>query len=285
MKNFKNKTAVITGAANGIGLELAREASKRGMNVVMSDIAEKDLEKAFDEIKKINENVIKVITDVTVYEDMEKLAKISTEKFGSVDLFFNNAGVVVPGPIWEIPNNDIDYIMKSNVYSIAYGLKVFIPLMTKQNTPAHIINTASVAGLLSSPGMPTYHMTKFANVGLSESVNYQLQAAGSKIKMSVFCPGFIQTDLHHCDERRPERFRIDESNPYYSSQTYKDGLERAEHVIVTGIPIEGIGKKVFEAIENEKFYILTHPQYEPVIGLRVKNILENTNPDISIFKK
>ncbi|MDO7977805.1 SDR family NAD(P)-dependent oxidoreductase [Oceanotoga sp. DSM 15011] len=285
MKEFKNKVAVITGAANGIGLELSKEAAKRGMKVVMADIAENDLNIAFDEVKKISSEVIKVVMDVTIFEDMVDLSKKATDSFEKVDLFFNNAGVVVPGPIWEIPNKDIDYIMQSNVYSIAYGLKVFIPLMMKQGTPAHIVNTASVAGLLSSPGMPTYHMTKFANVGLSESVNYQLRAINSNIKMSVYCPGFIQTDLNHCDKRRPKRFEIDKNDPYYTSQTYKDGLKRADHVINTGIPIDSVGMSVFQAIEDEQFYILTHPQYNPVIGLRVKTILEGKNPDISIFKK
>jgi len=285
MKEFKNKVSVITGAANGIGLELSKESARRGMKVVMADIAEDDLEKAYNEVKEITPEVIKIVMDCTIYEDMEKLAQQTLDEFGQVDVFFNNAGVVVPGPIWELPNVDIDYIMKSNVYNIVYGLKVFVPIMTKQGTDAHIVNTASVAGLLSTPGMPTYHMTKFANVGLTESVNYQLRAANSNIKMSLYCPGFIQTDLHHCDERRPERFAIDKDNPYYSSKSYKEGLERAHQVITTGFPIDSVGMMVFQAIEDEQFYITTHPQYQPIIGLRVKNILEGKNPDVSIFNK
>ena len=127
-------------------------------------------------------------------------------------------------------------------------------------------------------------MTKFGNIGLSESVSLQLQEKGSNIKMSVFCPGFIQTDLHHCDDRRPEKFAIDPKDPYYQSETYKNGLKKAHYVITTGIPIDSIGMSVFQGIEDEDFYILTHPKYQPVIGWRVKNILDGKNPDINFFK-
>src|SRR6056297_2215593 len=108
MKEFKNKVSVITGAANGIGLELSKESARRGMKVVMADIAEDDLEKAYNEVKEITPEVIKIVMDCTIYEDMEKLAQQTLDEFGQVDVFFNNAGVVVPGPIWELPNVDID---------------------------------------------------------------------------------------------------------------------------------------------------------------------------------
>lgn len=284
MKEFKDRVAVITGGANGIGLEIAEEATKRGMKVVIGDIDKEGLEKAEEKLKNMGADFLSLYMDVTEYDDMEMLAKKTLNKYGQVDIFFNNAGVAVPGPIWELPLNDIDYIMHSNLYSVVYGLRVFIPIMEEQGTDCHIVNTASVAGLLSSPAMPTYHMTKFGNIGLSESVNYQLQEKGSKIKISVFCPGFIQTDLHHCDDRRPEKFAIDSNDPYYESETYKNGLKKAHYVIKTGIPIDSIGMSVFQAIEDEEFYILTHPKYQPVIGLRVKNILDGKNPDINFFK-
>lgn len=284
MKDFKNKVAVVTGAANGIGKELAKDAALRGMKVVIADIDSQNLDKVKVELEELGAEVLSLIIDVTEYEQVEKLAKETIEKFGAVDLLFNNAGVVVPGKIWELPLKDIDYIMESNLYSIVYGLRAFVPIMLKQDTPCHIVNVASAAGLITSPSMPTYHMTKFGNVGLSESVNYQLQEMGSKIKMSVFCPGFIQTDLHNCDKRRTEKFKIDE-NPYYTSESYYSGLKYDEHIIKTGMPIDSIGMSVFQGIEDENFYILTHPQYNPIIGLRAKTILDGKNPDVSIFKK
>jgi len=284
MKEFKDKVAVITGGANGIGLAVAEEATRRGMKVVIGDIHKEGLEKAEEKLRNMGADFLSIYMDVTEYEDMEMLAEKTLDKYGKVDIFFNNAGVVVPGPIWELPLKEVDYIMHSNLYSVVYGLRVFIPIMEKQGTDCHIVNTASVAGLLSSPAMPTYHMTKFGNIGLSESVSLQLQEKGSNIKMSVFCPGFIQTDLHHCDDRRPEKFAIDPKDPYYQSETYKNGLKKAHYVITTGIPIDSIGMSVFQGIEDEDFYILTHPKYQPVIGWRVKNILDGKNPDINFFK-
>ncbi|NLV76904.1 MAG: SDR family NAD(P)-dependent oxidoreductase [Tissierellia bacterium] len=284
MKEFKDKVAVITGGANGIGLAIAEEAIKRGMKVVIGDIHKEGLERVEKIFKEKNADFITVYMDVTEFEDMKMLAEKTIEKYGQVDLFFNNAGVVVPGDIWNIPLNDIDYIIYSNLFSIVYGLKVFIPIMEKQKTKCRIINTASVAGLLSSPGMPTYHMTKFGNIGLSEAVDLQLQEKESNVRLSVFCPGYIQTDLHNCDKRRPEKFKIDPNEPYYQSEEYKEGLKKAHYVITTGIPIDSIGMSVFQAIEDEQFYILTHPEYMPVIGWRVKNILDGKNPDVKFFK-
>ncbi len=284
MKDFENKVAVITGAANGIGKTLSEEAASRGMKLVLADIDEENLLKVKEDLISKGTEVLALKIDVTKYEEVEKLAKEAIKTFGQVDLLFNNAGVVVPGKVWNIPVKDIDYIMKSNLYSVAYGLKAFVPIMLAQDTPCHIVNVASAAGLLTSPNMPTYHMTKHGNVGLSESVNYQLQQMESKIKMSVFCPGYIQTDLHNCDKRRTEEFKMDDDE-YYKSDTYYEGLKFGEFVIKTGIPIDSIGMSVFQGIEDEQFYILTHPQYTPLIGLRVKTILDGKNPDVSIFNR
>lgn len=285
MKEFKNKVAVITGAANGFGVEFAKECAHREMKMVLADIDEENLIKVGQQIKDMGAEVVTVVTDVTLYEDVQNLAKVTMDSFGQVDLLFNNAGVVVAGPSWEVPVNDWDWIIGANLNSMIYGIKEFIPIMLKQNTPCHIVNTSSVAGLLTTPSMTAYHTTKHAAVAFTESVNYQLQAMNANIKMSVFCPGFVQTDLDNCDRHRPDRYKIDPNNPYYESKSYKEGIERGHHVIKTGMPIDSIAMSVFTAIEEEQFYILTHPQYLPVIGLRVKNILEGKNPDYRIFQK
>lgn len=285
MKEFKNKVAVITGAANGFGVEFAKECANREMKMVLADIDEENLTKVGQQIKDMGAEVVTVVTDVTLYEDVQNLAIVTMNSFGQVDLLFNNAGVVVAGPSWEVPVNDWDWIIGANLNSMIYGIKEFVPIMLKQNTPCHIVNTSSVAGLLTTPSMTAYHTTKHAAVAFTESVNYQLQAMNANIKMSVFCPGFVQTDLDNCDRHRPDRYKIDPNNPYYESKSYKEGIERGHYVIKTGMPIDSIAMSVFTAIEEEQFYILTHPQYLPVIGLRVKNILEGKNPDYKIFQK
>lgn len=285
MREFKNKVAAITGAGNGFGAEFAKEAARKGMKLVLGDIDAADLKRTADAVKEMGAEVETLVMDVTKYEDVESLSKLTIDKFGSVDLLINNAGVVVAGPAWEVPLKDWDWIFGTNVYGLIHGVKAFVPIMLKQDTPCHIVNVASVAGLLTTPSMAAYHTTKHAAVAFTESVNYSLQAMNSKIKMSVFCPGFVQTDLDNCDRHRPERFAIDPMDPYYESASYKAGLERGHFVIKTGMPIHSIAMSVFTAIEDEQFYILTHPQYLPVIGLRVKNILEGKNPDHSIFNK
>ncbi|ACB85995.1 SDR family NAD(P)-dependent oxidoreductase [Natranaerobius thermophilus] len=283
MKEFKNKVAVITGAANGIGKELAYESARREMKVVLVDIDETNLKKVEQELSDMGTQVLSITADVTLYENVERVKDETLNKFGQVDLLFNNAGVVVSGPVWEMPTKEWDYITASNIHSVIYGMKAFIPVMMEQGTDCHIVNTASVAGLLSTPGMPAYHMSKFANVGLTEATNHQLRAMNSNIKMSVYCPGFIQTDLHNCDDRRPQRFAIDPDEPYYQSTSYMLGREKARYVIETGIPSDSVGLAVFTAIEEERFYILTHPQYNSVIGKRIKDMLEGIEPDPSMF--
>jgi len=283
MNEFLGKVAVITGAGNGFGIEFAKECANRQMKVVLADICEDDLQQTEGLLKEMGCDVLAVPTDVSIYEQVSQLATKTIEHFGQVDLLFNNAGVVVPGPVWEIPMNDWDWIMSVNVNGIAYGLRAFIPIMLEQGTACHIVNTASIAGLLTTPSMAAYHTSKHATVALSESVNYAMQAKQAQIKLSVFCPGFVQTNLHHSDDYRPERFKINPNEPYYQSKTFYEGLKRAEHVINTGIPIDSIGQSVFTAIEEERFYILTHPKYNPMIGKRVKDMLEGVIPSVSIF--
>lgn len=284
MKTFTEKVAVITGGANGIGKALAIEAITRGMKVVITDIDKENLAKTETKLKDMGGQVLALVSDATEYDQVEKVAQETIRRFGQVDLLINNAGVVVSGKVWELPIKDMDYIIQSNLNSTLYGLKAFVPIMLDQDTDCHIVNVASIAGLINSPAMPTYHMTKFGNVGLSESVNYQLQELGGKIKLSVFCPGYIQTDLHHCDTRRQGKFAMDENDPYYTSPAYHAGQKAANHVITTGMPIDSIGMSVFQGIEDESFYILTHPNYNPLIGHRVKTILNGQNPNVNFFK-
>ncbi|ADL50757.1 SDR family NAD(P)-dependent oxidoreductase [Clostridium cellulovorans] len=280
MKDFKGKVAVITGGANGIGFAIAEECAKREIKIVIADINELDLKKAEEKLKAQGAEVLALQTDVIKYEDMERLADKTLERFGHVDLLFNNAGVVVAGPAWSLSLRDWEWIMKVNVWGIIHGEKAFIPIMLKQDTECHIINTASAAGLLSLDGMSAYHTSKFAAVALSESTYLDLQCVTDKIKMSVFCPGFIQTDLNNCERHRPKDYDNDMEDEYYHSDSYKAKEEQKHKVIQNGIPVDMVGATIFEAIEEEKFYILTHPEINPLIGLRTRNILEGGNPSI-----
>lgn len=279
MKDFKDRVALITGAANGFGKEFVKECALRGMKIAAVDIEGDEVNAVGEIAKEMGAEVICIQADVTKYEDVERTVNQVMETFGQIDLLMNNAGVAIPGPVWELPLNDWEWIMHANVMSHVYFMKLVIPIMLNQKTHCHIVNTASVAGVITSDGMPAYHTSKHAAVALAESVSYDLQAIGADIAISVYCPGFVQTDLHHCERHRPEQYQNPE-DPYYTSPTFAKGQKTAEHVILTGIPIDSVGMRVFNAIEDEQFYILTHPIYTTMIGKRVTDMLAGKGPDI-----
>lgn len=279
MKEFKNKVALITGAANGFGREFVKEAVAREMKIAVVDIEGAELDAVVAEEKAKGATIIGIQADVTKPEECEKAVNATMEAYGQIDLLMNNAGVAIPGVVWELPIRDWEWITHLNVLSHVYFMKLVIPIMLKQGTHCHICNTASVAGVITSDGMPAYHTTKHAAVALAESVSYDLQAIGADIVMSVYCPGFVQTDLHHSERHRPEQY-ADPSDPYYTSPTFYKGQATAKHVIETGMPIDSVGMRVFQAIEDEQFYILTHPIYTTIIGKRVTDMLAGKGPSL-----
>ena len=279
MKDFKGKTALITGAGNGFGAEFAKEAALREMKLVLVDIDGEDVQRTLAACKEMGAEGIALELDVSLYENVKKMVSTAMEAYGSIDLLINNAGIAIGGVIWETPVQDYDWTLSINVQAQVYAMHEVIPIMLKQGSDCHIVNVASVAGVITSDGLAAYHMSKHASVALSESVLMDLQAIGASIGMSVYCPGFVQTDLHHYERHRPERFAKGDDS-YYKSTAYQNVLKRAEHVITTGIPIDSVGMSVFIAIEENQFYILTHPKYFPLIGTRCKDILEGRIPNI-----
>lgn len=185
MKEFEGKVAVITGAGNGFGVEIAKECAYRKIKMILVDIEKEDVELTKKMVCSMGGEAIALQADVTLFEEVKKMIDIAIEEYGQIDLLFNNAGVAIPGVIWELPMRDWDWIVQVNVMSQVYAMNLAIPIMLKQNTPCHIINTASVAGLITSDGMPAYHTTKHAAVALSESVSYDLQKINANIKISV----------------------------------------------------------------------------------------------------
>lgn len=283
MKEFKDKVALITGAANGFGKEFAKEAASKGMKLALVDIEKEEVEAVCDEVKNLGVEAIAIHCDVTKFEEVEKAVNTVMDTYGQIDLLMNNAGIAIPGFVWDVPVRDWEWITHLNVLSHVYFMKLVIPIMMEQKTHCHIVNTASVAGMITSNGMPAYHTTKHAAVALAESVSYDLQAVGADIAVSVYCPGFVQTDLHHSERHRPDQYR-DDSDPYYKSKEFMAGQKTAEHVIVTGIPIDSVGMRVFQGIEDEDFYILTHPIYTTLIGKRVTDMLGGKGPDLKSLR-
>ncbi len=284
MKDFKDKVALVTGAANGFGKEFMKECAARGMKIAAVDIEFDEVKEVCKMAEEMGAEAIPIYADVTKFEDAEQAVNKTMETYGRIDLLINNAGVAFSGRIWNVPIRDWEWIMHANVFSHVYFMKLVIPIMLEQKTHCNIVNVASIAGLITMPRLTPYHASKHAAVVISEAVSYDLQAIGADIAVSVYCPGFVQTDLHRCERHRPEQY-TDDSDPYYKSEEYFACLKSSEQAVCTGIPVDSVGMRVFNAIEEDQFWILTHPQYNTLIGKRVKDMLEGKGPDIRTYQK
>lgn len=276
MKNFKGKTAVITGAGSGIGRALAHEAAAHGMNLVLADINETDLNAVNTELKAKGAPTLAVPSDVSQWSAVETLRDKATKAFGNLHLLMNNAGVSsAPQPIWESSLSDWNWVIGVNQMSVIYGIKAFVPGMLNHGEPAHVLNTASIAGLISNSRMNTYTVTKHAVVALSETLFLDLQEAGANIGVSVLCPAWIKTQIHKSERNRPSTERTD------LSKLNNKSLSAAETIfnyVEKGLEPTDVAKTVFEAIEKDCFYILTHPPFSKFVSQRLEAITNRTQP-------
>ena len=280
MKDFKGRVAVITGAANGFGFEFVKEAAKRGMKILAVDIEGDEVLACEPVAKELGaEEKVCLQADVSLLADTEKIVKTAMEKFGQIDLLINNAGTGKGGTISNLPLRDWEWMVYANLMSHVYMMRQVIPIMMKQGTHCNILNVCSIAGLITSNAMPGYYSTKHAAVQLSRATQYELEEIGADIQISIFCPGFVQTDLHHAERHRPARFS-DPADPYYQSAEFFASEKASEYVVTTGLPIDGFGETVFKGIEDDQFYIVTHPQYDPLMRKQIYDRVDNVNPDL-----
>ena len=261
MKDFKDKVAVITGAGSGIGLSLAERCAVEGMKVVLADIDERSLKRAKRKMEKLRAAFLTTQTDVSKLEDMEVLAEKTLENFGAIHLLFNNAGVSNTKFFWNYTLNDWKWQIGVNLWGVIYGLHVFIPIMRNQDTECHVVNTASMEGLLSGsgPGGASYGLTKHAIVSLSESMRIELKQIKSKIKVSVLCPGWVSTKIYFSDSHRQEEYR-DSLEDTFDEEKIEDSQAKFQAIRDISPPMacEDVAEIVFKAIRRKKFYILTH---------------------------
>ena len=282
MKEFQGRVALITGAGNGFGQEFAKEAARRGMKLMLADIDEADVKRTQKTVQDMGAQAEVIVCDVSLEEDVERMVNETMRIYGQIDLLINNAGVAIGGKVTELPSRDWHWIIAVNDLSQIYAMKRVIPIMAEQGTPCHILNVASLAGLLTMGNMPAYFATKHFAVAASESIYYDIQEDGLNIKMSVFCPGFVQTDLYRYERHRPARFQAPD-DPYYKSEEYQREQEEAKRVITTGTPLDPVGPYVFQKIEEEAFYIELHPNTKPMIKHRFRDILRERVPDANFI--
>ena len=277
MKDFKDKVAVITGAASGIGLALAERCVQEGMKVVLADVEEAALAGATQTLRAAGAEVLAVPTDVSKAGDVEMLAERTLDVFGGVHLLCNNAGVGAGTTIWGSTLLDWQWVLGVNLWGVIHGVRVFVPIMLEQAADCHIVNTASVAGITSGPDIGIYRVTKHGVVALSETLHHELTEAGARVKVSVLCPGFVNTQIIDSDRNRPPELRdeLADAEPIPEVEAMKEEMRQA---ISAGIPAAQVADRVFEAIRDEQFYILTHPELKPLVQLRMEDILLERNP-------
>jgi NAD(P)-dependent dehydrogenase (short-subunit alcohol dehydrogenase family) len=275
MQEFKDKVAVITGAASGIGRALADRCVQEGMKAVLADVEPETLTTTEASLKAAGATVLAVRTDVSQARDIEALARKTLEAFGAVHLLCNNAGVGGPdAPIWENAIADWEWVMGVNLWSVIHGVRVFVPLMLAQDTACHIVNTASGAGLMSSPGLGPYKVTKHGVVALSETLHHELAERGAKVKVSVLCPGFVNTRILESVRNPPGHPPTTEVPGHAPGARW----ELMRQLVQAGMPPAQVADAVFQALREDQFYILTHPEDKKYVRTRMEDILQERPP-------
>jgi NAD(P)-dependent dehydrogenase (short-subunit alcohol dehydrogenase family) len=275
MKDFQGKVAVITGGASGLGRAMAERFAREGMSIVLADVEPNALAKAEAEMKAAGARVIGVRTDVSKAADVEALSHQALAACGGVHLLANNAGVAEGGNVWDNTVADWEWVLGVNVWGVIHGVRVFTPIMLKQESEGHIINTASVAGLISPPGMGIYCVSKHAVVTLSECLHHDLALKTDKLKCSVLCPAYVPTGIADSGRNRPAELK--ETRHKSAADIALDAsLKKA---VQSGkLTAAEVAQKVYEAVLDERFYILTHPKIKPSIQWRMEDILQERNP-------
>jgi NAD(P)-dependent dehydrogenase (short-subunit alcohol dehydrogenase family) len=274
MDEFSGKVAVVTGGASGIGFGMAEAFAAEGMKIVLADIEHAALADATAKLRATGADVLDVVTDVSVEDQMIDLATTTYSHFGTAHIVCNNAGVGGGGGLlWEIPQADWDWTFGVNLWGVLNGIRAFVPRLIEQQE-GHVINTASVAGLKALPFMAPYTTTKHGVVGLSECLAIELLMTGSPVKVSVLCPGFIQTRLHESDRNRPahlgEAPRLEDSAVGAMVRDLVEG----------GKPPAELAQRVLAAVKAEEFFILSDDAHAKVPADRAEEARTGAQPGL-----
>ena len=277
--NFKGKTAVLTGAASGFGLECARIGASLGMNLVLVDVQQDALDKAAAEVQASGAAVLALKVDVSKAAEMEALGRAVQQRFGAPHFVFNNAGVGAGGLIWENTTQDWEWVIGVNLMGVAHGIRVFTPMMLEAaasdpSYQGHIVNTASMAGLLNAPNMGIYGASKHAVVSMSETLYQDLSLVTQQIGASVLCPFFVPTGITQSHRNRPADMAA--AKPTRSQLI---GQAMSDKAVGSGkVTAAEVAQKVFDAIAANQFYIYSHPKAIASVQTRMEDIMLARNP-------
>ncbi len=277
--DFKGKTAVLTGAGSGFGLECARIGAKLGMNLVLVDVQQDALDAATREMQAAGAQVLAFKLDVSSAEQMEAMGQAVLKRFGAPHLVFNNAGVGSGGLIWENSLKDWEWVMGVNVMGVVHGVRIFTPMMLEaaKKDPVwrgHIVNTASMAGLLNPPNMGVYNVSKHAVVSLSETLYQDLSLVTDQVGASVLCPFFVATGIGMSHRNRPAELRADKATKSQMIQQAMTG----KAVDSGKVSAANVAQLVFDAVSKNQFYIYSHPKAIKSVQTRLEDVLQARNP-------
>ena len=277
MKNLQGKVAVVTGAASGIGLALAERFASEGMKVVMADIEAGPLATAATAVRQKAPATLELRVDVSKPDDVERLARETYAAFGATHVLCNNAGVAVIGAVHEHTLADWQWVIDVNLWGVIHGVRAFLPRMLAGGDEGHIVNTASMAGLTTSPFMSVYDVTKHGVVALSEAMYKEAQVTGSPIGVSVVCPGLIDTNIMRSSRNRPEAL-AEEGKAGPMAQAFGQSLGDR---LAGGYPPSEVAEQVVRGIRDGRFYIVpAQPEVKSAIAVRAHDLLELQNPTV-----
>lgn len=282
MKQITGGVAVITGGGSGLGKALATAAARRHMKIVLADVQADALDQTAQALRAQGTDAIGIVVDVSDAAAVQRLADQAEEHFGPVHLLFNNAGVTSGGLVWENTEKDWDWLLGVNLKGVINGIRSFAPKMLSAASADSgyegcIVNTASMAGLLTSPGMGIYSVSKHAVVALSECLHHDLQLVTTQLRAAVLCPSYVTTDIGHSERNRPAHLAA--SSVLTSSQLAARAA--SQHAIAHGaISAEDVAEITFQAVEREAFYVVPSPEALALVKARFGHVLDQTNPDL-----
>jgi NAD(P)-dependent dehydrogenase (short-subunit alcohol dehydrogenase family) len=277
--HFTGKTAVLTGAGSGFGLACARIAARQGMNLVLVDVQQDALDQAAAELTAQGATVMACQVDVSDASAMAQLAVQVQQRFGAPHLVFNNAGVGSGGLIWENSVADWEWVLGVNLWGVVHGVRLFTPMMLQaaQQDPdyqGHIVNTASMAGLLTTPNMGVYNVSKHAVVALSETLYQDLQLVSHQVGASVLCPYFVPTGISQSHRNRPHDIA-----PHPPTTSQLMGQAMMDKAVSSGkVSAVEVAQQVFDAVQSGQFYIYSHPQALDLVAQRLQAVVAGSNP-------
>jgi NAD(P)-dependent dehydrogenase (short-subunit alcohol dehydrogenase family) len=276
MKDFDNKTAVITGGASGIGRAMGQLFLAKGMNVVLADIEQAALDTTVSELSANGGKCIGVVTDVSRAADVQALADAAIAQYGAIHIACNNAGVFAGGLLWEQSLADFQWQLDVNVWGVIHGIRTFVPIMAAQSSECHIVNTASMAAVTAMPYSGIYHMTKHSVLAVSESLYHELSFHAPHVKVSVLCPEAINTGIAASERNRPQDYRRD--GDIIESEARALVSQALAESVAGGIGPDVMAQRVFDAIVEEQFYILSDEAWRQSANVRLEDVRLARNP-------